>query len=88
MVEGAGERAREILGGFPFDAVLCHGVLPYLEDPYPLIQSLASVDRPGAVISCSPRTPTLWPCVPPSKGATRTLWPRSTRTGPWVAWAR
>ena len=40
-----------ILGGFPYDAVLCHGVLPYLEDPYPLIQSLASVARPGAVIS-------------------------------------
>ncbi len=35
LVEGAGERAREILGGFPFDAVLCHGVLPYLENPYP-----------------------------------------------------
>ncbi|MDQ3999405.1 MAG: methyltransferase domain-containing protein [Actinomycetota bacterium] len=51
LVEGAGERAREILGGFPFDAVLCHGVLPYLEDPYPLTQSLASVARPGAVIS-------------------------------------
>jgi hypothetical protein len=31
--------------------VLCHGVLPYLEDPYPLIQSLASVARPSAVIS-------------------------------------
>ena len=26
LVEGAGERASEILGGFPFDAVLCHGV--------------------------------------------------------------
>ena len=31
--------------------MLCHGVLQYLEDPYPLIQSLASVARPGAVIS-------------------------------------
>jgi hypothetical protein len=31
--------------------VLCHGLLPYLEDSYPLIQSLASVARPGAVIS-------------------------------------
>jgi S-adenosylmethionine-dependent methyltransferase len=51
LVEGAGERAREILGGFPFDAVLCHGVLPYLEDPYPLTQSLVTVARPGAVIS-------------------------------------
>jgi S-adenosylmethionine-dependent methyltransferase len=51
LVEGAGERAREILGGFPFDAVLCHGVLPYIEDPYPLTQSLVTVARPGAVIS-------------------------------------
>jgi S-adenosylmethionine-dependent methyltransferase len=51
LAEGAGERTREILGGFPFDAVLCLGVLPYLEDPYPLIQSFASVARPSAVIS-------------------------------------
>jgi SAM-dependent methyltransferase len=51
LVEGAGEQACEILGEKSFDAVLCHGVLPYLEDPYPLIRSLASVARPGAIVS-------------------------------------
>jgi ubiquinone/menaquinone biosynthesis C-methylase UbiE len=51
LVEGAGEQAREILGKKSFDAVLCHGVLPYLEDPYPLIRSLASVARPGGIVS-------------------------------------
>ncbi len=51
LTEGAGEQAHEIGGGGSFDAVLCHGVLPYLEDPYPLIQALASVAYTGAVIS-------------------------------------
>jgi S-adenosylmethionine-dependent methyltransferase len=51
LVEGAGERAHKILDGEQFDAVLCHGVLPYLEDPYPLIRALATVARPGAVVS-------------------------------------
>lgn len=51
LIEGAGEQARTFLAGELFDAVLCHGVLPYLEDPYPLIQSLTSVARPGTVVS-------------------------------------
>jgi S-adenosylmethionine-dependent methyltransferase len=51
LVEGTGERARETLGGERFDVVLCHGVLPYLEDPYPLIQALASVARPDGLVS-------------------------------------
>ena len=51
LIEGAGEQAREILGEESFDVLLCHGVLPYLEDPYPLIRNLASVARPGAIVS-------------------------------------
>ena len=51
LIEGAGERAREVLDKESFDAVLCHGVLPYLDDPYPLIRILASAARPGAVVS-------------------------------------
>ncbi len=51
LVESAGEEAGEVLGGFAFDAVLCHGVLPYLKDPYPLIQGLSSIAQPGAVVS-------------------------------------
>jgi S-adenosylmethionine-dependent methyltransferase len=51
LVEGEGERAVEILGSESFDAVLCHGVLMYLEDPRPMIRSLAAISRPGALIS-------------------------------------
>ena len=35
LVDCIGERAHETLGGETFDAVLCHGVLMYLEDPRP-----------------------------------------------------
>jgi S-adenosylmethionine-dependent methyltransferase len=48
LVEGEGERAAEILGRAAFDAVLCHGVLMYLEDSRPMIKALAVIARPGA----------------------------------------
>ena len=51
LVKGFGEEAPEILGGATFGAVLCHGVLMYLEDPAPLIRSLVAIARPGGVIS-------------------------------------
>jgi S-adenosylmethionine-dependent methyltransferase len=51
LVEGEGERAVEILGSKSFDAMLCHGVLMYLEDPRPMIRSLAAISQPGALIS-------------------------------------
>ncbi len=51
LVTGSGEDARRILGDEVFDAVLCHGVLIYLENPDPLIRALASIARPGAVVS-------------------------------------
>ena len=51
LVEGTGERAREALGGERFDAVLCHGVLMYLEDARPMIQALSRLARPGGLVS-------------------------------------
>ena len=51
LVEGTGERAHEALGGERFDAVLCHGVLMYLEDPRPMIHALSALLRPGGVVS-------------------------------------
>ena len=45
-----GEQGAEILGAESFDAVLCHGVLMYLEDPRPMIHELASTGRPGAIV--------------------------------------
>ena len=51
FVNGVGEEAPRIFGEEAFDAVLCHGVMIYLEDPDPLIEALSAVSRPGAVIS-------------------------------------
>jgi S-adenosylmethionine-dependent methyltransferase len=50
LVQGEGEQGAEILGAESFDAVLCHGVLMYLEDPRPMIHELASIGRPGAMV--------------------------------------
>ena len=51
LVEGTGEQAHETLGGERFDAVLCHGVLMYLEDPRPMIQALSTLLLPRGVVS-------------------------------------
>ena len=51
LVEGTGERAHEVLGGEKFDAVLCHGVLMYLEDARPMIRALSRLARPGGIVS-------------------------------------
>ncbi len=51
LVGGNGEDAPRIFGSETFDAVLCHGVLIYLENPDPLIEALSIIARPGAVIS-------------------------------------
>jgi SAM-dependent methyltransferase len=51
LVSGVGEDARRIFGEDAFDVVLCHGVLIYLENPEPLIESLSVIARPKSVIS-------------------------------------
>lgn len=51
LVEATGEDAPGVLGGDRFDGVLCHGVLPYLDDPSPLLDALAALLAPGAVLS-------------------------------------
>lgn len=51
LVRATGEDAPAALGGAAFDAVLCHGVLMYLDDPEPLIDSLCRLVAPGGVIS-------------------------------------
>ncbi|QUQ65798.1 methyltransferase [Kutzneria sp. CA-103260] len=51
FVHADGERASEALGGRRFDAVLCHGVLGYLDDPVPLVDQLCRCAAPGGVVS-------------------------------------
>jgi SAM-dependent methyltransferase len=47
----AGEDAPAQLGAGGFDAVLCHGVLMYLDDPRDLVHSLVRLARPGGMVS-------------------------------------
>jgi SAM-dependent methyltransferase len=51
LVDGTGERAREVLDGEMFDAVLCHGVLMYLEDSRPMVHALSDLADPGGIVS-------------------------------------
>lgn len=50
LVHGDGENASHVVGE-RYDAVLCHGVLMYLDDPRPLLRGLDAVGRDGAVVS-------------------------------------
>jgi S-adenosylmethionine-dependent methyltransferase len=51
LVEAAGEEAPGVLGGRRFAAVLCHGVLMYLDDPAPMVAALAELADHGGVVS-------------------------------------
>jgi S-adenosylmethionine-dependent methyltransferase len=51
LVEGTGERAQEVLRGKTFDAVLCHGVLMYLENSRHMIRALSTLVRSGGIVS-------------------------------------
>ena len=51
LVQAAGEDAVDAVGGAVYDAVLCHGVLMYVDDPAPLVEQLARCVAPGGVVS-------------------------------------
>ncbi|HET7524287.1 MAG TPA: methyltransferase [Acidimicrobiales bacterium] len=51
LVEGAGEHADQAVNGRLFAAVLCHGVLGYLERPEPMVDQLCRCAAPGGVVS-------------------------------------
>jgi SAM-dependent methyltransferase len=51
LLEASGEDAPDVLAGARFDAVLCHGVLMYLDDPEPLVEALCRLAAPGGVVS-------------------------------------
>jgi S-adenosylmethionine-dependent methyltransferase len=51
LVQADGERADESLSGRRFAAVLCHGVLGYLEDPAPLVTQLCRCAAADGVVS-------------------------------------
>jgi SAM-dependent methyltransferase len=51
LVQADGEDADEAVNGARFAAVLCHGVLGYLERPEPLLDQLCRCAAPGGVVS-------------------------------------
>jgi S-adenosylmethionine-dependent methyltransferase len=51
LVEADGENADEAVRGQRFAAVLCHGVLGYLEQPEPVLDQLCRCAAPGGIVS-------------------------------------
>jgi len=51
LVQADGMNSDEATGGQRFAAVLCHGVLGYLEDPGPLVTQLCRCADAGGVVS-------------------------------------
>jgi SAM-dependent methyltransferase len=51
LVQADGERADEAVNGRRFDAVLCHGVLGYLERPEPMVDQLCRCAADGGLVS-------------------------------------
>ena len=51
LVEAEGENADEAVNGRRFAAVLCHGVLGYLEQPGPLVDQLCRCAAAGGLVS-------------------------------------
>jgi SAM-dependent methyltransferase len=51
LVQAEGARADEAVAGRTFEAVLCHGVLGYLEDPEPVVAQLCRCAAPGGIVS-------------------------------------
>jgi S-adenosylmethionine-dependent methyltransferase len=51
IVRADGASAHEAVDGRRFDAVLCHGVLGYLEQPEPLVAQLCRCAAPGGIVS-------------------------------------
>jgi S-adenosylmethionine-dependent methyltransferase len=51
LLEAEGEHADEAVKGHRFAAVLCHGVLGYLDQPEPLIDQLCRCAAGGGIVS-------------------------------------
>ena len=51
LLEADGLNADEAVNGRRFAAVLCHGVLGYLEQPEPLVDQLCRCAVPGGIVS-------------------------------------
>jgi SAM-dependent methyltransferase len=51
LIQASGEQAAEAVDGRRFQAVLCHGVLGYLDQPGPVVSQLCRCAAPGGLVS-------------------------------------
>jgi SAM-dependent methyltransferase len=51
LLQAGGEHAAEAVDGRRFGAVLCHGVLGYLDEPEPMVEQLCRCTDAGGVVS-------------------------------------
>jgi SAM-dependent methyltransferase len=51
LVPGDGEHADDVVSGRRFDAVLCHGVLGYLDRPEPVLDQVCLCAASGGIVS-------------------------------------
>ena len=51
LVQADGKNADDAVSGLRFAAVLCHGVLGYLEEPEPVVDQLCRCAAPGGIVS-------------------------------------
>lgn len=51
LVQASGEQAEAAVDGRRFDAVLCHGVLGYLDQPEPLVDQVCRCAAPSGLVS-------------------------------------
>jgi SAM-dependent methyltransferase len=51
VVHATGEQARASVGDTAFDGVLCHGVLPYVDDEPRLVAALCDLAAPAGIVS-------------------------------------
>lgn len=51
LIRGTGLDAPDLVGSRRFAGVLCHGVIPYVDEPAALVAVLCALARPGGVVS-------------------------------------
>ena len=86
LLQADGENADEAVEGRRFAAVLCHGVLGYLEQPEPLVDQLCRCAAAGGVVSIMTGNAKARRCARPWNDGGTTPWRRSTpgpRSGCW-----
>ncbi|HEV2071270.1 MAG TPA: methyltransferase domain-containing protein [Acidimicrobiales bacterium] len=68
LVQASGEDAPGVLGQHRYGAVLCHGVVMYLDDPRPLVDALCALVTPGGIVSIVAKNVEALACRPALAG--------------------